>query len=115
MGSLRRALVCDGKTSTGLSVAHQLVTPSGMLTAEASYTEGTATTCTALTVEIEGSVTGVNYFAISSHTFTSAERSAKCAMFHIADKPVEYIRINITTLTKTGVNDVAVSVSILSA
>jgi hypothetical protein len=112
---LRKAKICDGKTTTGTAVAHQLVTPSGMITVEASFTEGAATTCTALTIDIEGSITKDNWFALASHTFTSAERSAKCAMFHIVDKQIEYVRANITTLTKTGVNDVAVSVSILSA
>jgi hypothetical protein len=112
---LRKAKICDGKTTTGTTVAHQLVTPSGNITAEASFTEGTATTCTGLVIDLEGSVTGVKYFALASHTFTAAERIAKAAMFHLADKPVEYVKVNITTLTKTGVNDVAVSVSILSA
>ena len=112
---LRKAKICDAKTTTGAAVAHQLVTPSGLITIEASFTEGVATTCTALVIDLEGSVTGVNYFALASHTFSSAERTAKCAMFHLADKPVEYVRTNITTLTKTGANDVAVSVSILSA
>ena len=114
MGSLRRAKLCDGQTATGVSVRHELVTPSGNFTIEASFTEGTATTCTALVIDIDGSVTGNNYFALASHTFTAAERTAKCAMFHVADKPVEYMRTNITTLTKTGTNDVAVSISILS-
>lgn len=112
---LRKAKICDGKTATGTTVAHQLFIPSGNITVEASFTEGVATTCTALTIDLEGSVTGVNYFPLASHTFTSAEKTAKCAMFHLADKPVEYVRANITTLTKTGVNDVAVSASILSA
>lgn len=112
---LRRAKIADGQTITGASVAHQLVTPSGTMTIEASFTEGAGTTCTGLVIDIEGSVTGNNYFALASHTFTSAERTAKCAMFHIVDKQIEYVRSNITTLTKTGVNNVSVSISLLSA
>ncbi len=37
---LRKAKICDGKTTTGAAVSHQLVTPSGMITVEASFTEG---------------------------------------------------------------------------
>lgn len=117
MGSLRRVTLCDGRVSTGVPLpvnGHQLMTPSGMMTIEASFAEGTATTCTALTIDLEGSVTRNNFFALASHTFTSAERTAKCAMFHLADKPVEYVRANITNLTKTGANDVAVTISLLS-
>lgn len=112
---LRKAKIADGQTITGAAVAHQLVTPSGTMTVEVSFTEGIETVCTALTIDIEGSLTNVNWFALASHTFTSAERTAKAAMFHIADKQIEYVRSNITTLTKTGANNVAVSISILSA
>jgi hypothetical protein len=113
--STRRVKMIEGQTATGLSPAHRLVVPSGTMTLEASFTEGTATSCTALTIELLGSVTGTNYFALASHTFTSAERSAKCAMFHVVDKPVIFIQTNITALTKTGGSDVAVTISILSA
>ena len=112
---LRKAKIADGQTATGTGVAHQLVTPSGTMTIETSFTTGVGTTCTALVIVIEGSVTGVNYFALASHAFTSAERTIKCAMFHIVDKQIEYVRSNITTLTKTGANNVAVSISLLSA
>lgn len=112
---LQRAKIAEGQTATGTSASHTLTVPSGTITVEAAYTEGSGTTCTGLVIDLEGSVTGNNWFALASHTFTSAERTAKAAMFHVVDKPVMFIRTNITTLTKTGANAVTVSISILSA
>ena len=99
----------DGLTSATTGNSHALNVPSGKMTVEVSFTEGAATTCSALTIDIEGSLTGNSWFALASHTLTSGERTAKAAMFHVVDKPVLYIRGNITTLTKTGVNNVTVS------
>ena len=114
MANVRAVKFIDGKTATGTGTSHQLVTPSGRFTVEASFTLGAATTCDSLTIDIEGSVTGSNWFAIASHTFTAAERSAAASMFHIVDKPIAYLRGNITTLTKTGVNNVTVTAWLLS-
>lgn len=103
----------DGLTTATTGSAHQLMTPSGKMTVEASFTLGAATTCSALTIDIEGSLSGTNWFALASHTFTSGERTAACAMFHVVDKPVIFIRGNITTLTKSGVNDVTVTAQLI--
>jgi hypothetical protein len=114
MATIRAVKFIDGVTAVGTGHTHQLVTPSGKFTVEASFTLGSATTCDSLTIDIEGSITGNNWFAIASHSFTSAERSAAAAMFHIVDKPIAYLRGNVTTLTKTGANDVTITAWLLS-
>lgn len=57
---------------------------------------------TALTIDLEGSLDGTTFFQLAQDAFSEAEITAKAAMFHVVDKLVEYIRINISTLTGTG-------------
>lgn len=54
---------------------------------------------TAVTVDLEGSLDGTTFEQLATHDFTGAEITAQSAMFHVVDKPVRYIRTNITTLT----------------
>jgi hypothetical protein len=54
---------------------------------------------TAVTVDLEGSLDGTTFFALASHVFSAGELTAEGAMFHVVDKPVTYVRINLTTLT----------------
>ena len=63
---------------------------------------------TALIVDLEGSLDDVNFYQLASYTFTSGDLTALGAMFHVINKPVEYIRANITTLTETGTTAVIV-------
>lgn len=114
MHPIRRVTLVEGTTTSGTSDDHLLVTPSGKFTVEASFKEGAATTCSGLVIDVEGSITKNNFFALASHTFTAAERTARAAMFHVIDKPVVWIRTNITTLTKVGANAVTVTVDLLS-
>ena len=114
MKVVRRAVVTSQQTAIGVSVARRWMLASGVITVEAAFTTDVGVICTGLVIAVEGSITGVNYFAIASRTFTAAERTAKCSMFHIVDKPVVWIRTNITTLTQTGVGDVKVTVNLLS-
>jgi len=57
---------------------------------------------TALTVDLEGSLDNTNWFQLDTHVFSAGELTAQKAMFHIVNKPVNYVRLNITTLTETG-------------
>ena len=104
----------DAVTTTGAGISHILFSSTGKFTIEAVFTEGDATSCDALTIDIEGSVTGSNWFSLTTHAFTEAELTAGAAMFHIADRPVAFFRGNVKTLTKTGANDVTVDVWLLS-
>ena len=65
---------------------------------------------TALTVDLEGNLTGNdNYFAqYGTHAFTAGELTAKSAIFHITNRPAGCIRSNITTLTATGTTKINV-------
>jgi hypothetical protein len=112
--SIRQAYLVKSQTATGVSSAKRWDMPSGTVTVEAYFTTAAGVACTALTIALEGSVTNLNYFALASHTLTATELTAKCCMFHVVDKPIKLIRSNITTLTKTGVGDVSVTIAILS-
>lgn len=70
----------------------------------------------ALTVALEGSLinSSSKFSSLSSvnqhgtHVFTAGELTAKKAMFHVNNAPVNYIRANIKTLTEQGDTDVTV-------
>ena len=62
-------------------------------------TMGGTVVATAVTIALEGSLDGSSWFALGTHAFSSAEISAEQAMFHVADKSVPYIRLNLTALT----------------
>ena len=63
---------------------------------------------TALVVDLEGSIDNNKFYTLASHTFSSAELTAKQAMFHVVNKSIEWVRVNITTLTETGTTAVTV-------
>ena len=63
---------------------------------------------TALVVDLEGSIDGVVFYQLASHTLSAGELSANKAMFHVVNKRVRYVRGNITTLTETGTTSVTV-------
>ena len=56
----------------------------------------------ALTVAIEGSINGTDVVALATHELATEEISAKSSMFHIVNKLVEYVRVNITVMTGSG-------------
>jgi len=60
---------------------------------------GGTVVATAVTVALEGSLDGTTYAALASHALVAAEISAEAAIFHVIDKPVRYVRANLTTLT----------------
>jgi hypothetical protein len=114
MDATRRAVSTSEQITTGPSAARKWAVTSGTITVEASFDTDIGVVCSDLTIAVEGSITGVNYFALASHTFTTVEKTAKCSMFHVVDKPVVYIRTNITALASSGEGDVRVTVNLLS-
>ena len=54
---------------------------------------------TAVTISIEGSLDGVLWTELSEKIFSAGELTATTAMFQIVDKPVTYLRANLTVLT----------------
>jgi len=65
--------------------------------------------CTALVVDLEGSIDGANWAQIDTHTFSGPELAAKVALSFASGKLVLFVRANIITLTDTGVTTVIVS------
>lgn len=61
-------------------------------------------------IDIEGSLDGVNFVAIDSHTVSAPELAAFSGLYFIADKPVKYIRANVSTLTFTTAGSVIISI-----
>lgn len=54
---------------------------------------------TAVTVDLEGSLDDVTWVSLASHVMSAGELTAAAALFHVVDKPVRYVRTNVTTLT----------------
>lgn len=82
-------------TSTGASSIKQLPFLVTTHTVQATITGAP----TAVTVDLEGSLDGTTFFALGTHPFTGDELTATAAMFHVVDKPVSYVRLNLTVLT----------------
>ena len=54
---------------------------------------------TAVTVNLEGSLNNVIFEEMASHSFSIEQITNRSAMFHVTDKSVEFIRLNLITLT----------------
>ena len=87
----------DAATATGVGPSQELPATSDKFTVTAIM--GGTVVATAVTVALEGSLDDTNFFTLASHAFIAAEITAEGAMFHIADKPVDFIRANLETLT----------------
>lgn len=112
---IRQAHLTSGQTVIGASNAKIWSSAaSGTMTIEVFFSVDAGVVCTSMVIDIEGSITNLNFFPLASHTLTSVQLTAKCCMFHIVDKPIKWLRSNIVTLSKTGVGDVAVTVAVLS-
>src|SRR3990167_3349233 len=61
---------------------------------------------TALAVQLEGSLDDDNFASLhdneAPYVFTAADLAAKSAVYHIANRGVDFVQGNITTLTETG-------------
>ncbi len=84
-------------TATGVSQPTEVQPAKSWHTVQA--TMGGTVVATAVTIALEGSVDGITWFSLASHAFSGAEISAEQAMFHVADKTVPFIRLNLTALT----------------
>jgi len=54
---------------------------------------------TVVVVDLEGSLNGVTWFQLQQYTFDAADITAQAALFHQNDKLVDYVRLNLITLT----------------
>jgi len=88
----------SGATETGAGSLWKLSNSTDIHTVQVVFTG----TITALTVALEGSIDEDNIAVLQTHALSDAEISAKAAMFHVVNKLVEYVRINITTFTGSG-------------
>ena len=87
----------NAATATGASNPLDLQPPKLAHTVQA--TMGGDVVATAVTVDLEGSVDGASWFTLASHAFTAAEITAEKSMFHVVNKVVSCVRVNITALT----------------
>ena len=114
MDAVRRAVATSAQVAIGTSASRKWAVSNGTITVEVSFTVDAGVACTALVIDLEGSITGNYFFILASHTLTATERTNKCCMFHVVDKPIVCVRTNISTLTQTGVGNVAVTIDLLS-
>ena len=85
----------DAVTSTGVSASFRINALVKSHTVQSTITGAP----TAVTVDLEGSVDNVSFFQLASDPYQPGDLTAQGAMFHVADKPVKFIRVNLTALT----------------
>ena len=90
-------LLLNAATATGAGSVHTVRTTPLRHTVAA--TMGGTVVATAVTVDLEGSLDNSTWFTLASHVFTAAEITAEAAMFHVVDRAVRYVRLNLITLT----------------
>jgi hypothetical protein len=102
-------VLLNGVSATGAGPTLSINSPFRDHTVDIYYTDAD-TSITAIVVELQGciieDISNCRYYTLAEHTFSSAEITAKQAMFHVVDKPVTRVRLNITTLTGEGTGDV---------
>jgi len=85
----------DGATATGVSPSHAVRMKPRNHTVQATITGAP----TAVTIDLEGSLDDTTYVSLASYIFTASDLTATAAMFHVVDKPVRFVRLNLKTLT----------------
>jgi YbbR domain-containing protein len=85
----------DGATAEGVSTSHPVRMKPRNHTVQVTITGAP----TAVTVDLEGSLDDTTYVSLASYVLTAADLTAAAAMFHVVDKPVRYVRVNLVTLT----------------
>lgn len=90
-------LLLNAATATGASSSLKVSQIPSQHTVQA--TMGGTVVATAVTVDLEGSLDGTTWATLASHAFSAGEITAEAALFHVVDKPVKYVRANLTTLT----------------
>lgn len=94
--------------ATGAS-SGKLKVPSGKTHHTVSMVYDSTGSVTAMTIDLEGSIdNGTTWHQLASHACSAGELSALQAMIHVADKPVDWVRVNVTTLTESGTTNVDV-------
>ncbi len=103
-------LLADAKT-IGAGNSIQLSKPVSDHTVAVDYVDADSTISN-IVVALQGSVSNrgesdssAKWFDLAAYTFTSADRSAKSAMFHVVSRPVNRVRLNIITLNGADTND----------
>lgn len=90
-------LLLNAATATGAGSVHTVRTRPSQHTIAATL--GGDVVATAATVDLEGSLDNSTWFSLDSHAFNAAEITATSAMYHVVNRPVRYVRLNLTTLT----------------
>jgi len=85
----------DGATATGASTSHAVRMKPRNHTIQTTITGAP----TAVTIDLEGSLDGTTFVSLASYIFTADDLTAAAAMFHVVDKPVRFVRLNLKTLT----------------
>lgn len=85
----------DAVTSTGTSLSMPVRKIIKDHTVQATITGAP----TAVTVDLEGSLNDTEWFVLGTHPFTAGELTDTQAMFHVVDKSVRYVRLNLAVLT----------------
>lgn len=89
----------DAVTVTGVGSSSTASAEVGQLIKDHTVSVTTTGSPTAVTMDLEGSLDDVTFFSLASHVFTAAEITAGNAMFHVVNKPVRFVQLNLTTLT----------------
>lgn len=92
-------------STIGASESVHLDKPTKDHTVEVSYTD-VGGAITVLTIVLQASAQNKNtsdalasWYDLQTYTFTAGDITAKKAMFHVVNKPVERIRVNLTVAT----------------
>jgi len=84
----------NGATAIGASTSHSVRMKSRNHTVQVTITGAP----TAVTVDLEGSLDNTTFNSLADYVLTAADLTAAAAMFHVVDKPVRYVRVNVTNL-----------------
>ena len=100
----------NGATATGAGPASIINDPGFKDHTVMMYYTDADSGISAVVVELQGCIidealSGCKWFTLAEHTFTSTQITNKQAMFHVVDKLVTSVRLNITTLTGSGAGD----------
>ncbi len=107
---LLSAVAASG-AGTGYDIARVNPFAAGRGSQLSTFTVQITTTgaATAVTVDLEGSIDGSVWHSLASHVMTAGELTAKQAMYHVVNKPVTYIRGNMTAFTQAASETVTVT------
>ena len=85
----------DAVTTTGASTAKAFSKIVKSHTVQVTVTGSP----TAVTVDLEGSLDNITFFQLDTHPFNNGEIPSGKSMFHVINKPVRFVRLNLTKLT----------------